>query len=795
MISHFIKTTYRQFLMNKLFTSINIVGLGISMAVCFVIFLFAWQEANFDRFHQDYQNIHRINLAINNQGHKVEVPLSSAPMGVDIEERFPEVTGYTRLGQSNAATVNINNHFYKFDNVMMADSNFFSFFSFNLLEGDARTVLKSPKSVVLTQSTAEVLFPNVSSPIGEIIRVNDVDGWVVTGIAYDTPENSHIEFDFLTSLSTLTDGGRSIGTWTSHISYYTYLKFIDDVDMSVLNEKTELLAYDNINKEFEPLGTNVTIGYEPITNIRLHSEFNNEIRETGTFHKVKWFSLIAIFLLILAGVNYVNLTISVSGKRAKETGLKKVFGASKCRIRLQFLSETILITAISFILALFLVELVLPVFNTFLGVNLSLFAVPVWFFVASFVTFSILFGFFAGVYPAFHMASFIPIKILNGELWKKSNKFSLRSILLIVQFTVSIGLIISTLVVYIQLNYFQNKGYGFDHKNLVAIRVTGENYRQEAELLKQELSFSSWVKNISLSSSIPGLSHSREGFLFEGSDNSQISHHLQADRNFLETISSKLDQGRFLSAEDGMELEHAVVNEELVRRAGWLNPLGKTIEGSDGQFRIIGVVKDFHLESLHEPVPPLVISALGHEQDHDFLWVLFGYENQSLSNAVNYSRDIWERVFPEKHFHYESLETLLGSYYDVEVNFGKMFLFFSVLSILIAMFGVMGLSAMTTQQRMKEIAVRRVLGASAREVIKKFSGEYLLLVAIASLVAIPVAIYFMVEWLANFAYSIGFPYWTIIVSIVIVGAVVTIIVLFQSFKAASSNPTITLKYE
>ncbi|NHB69119.1 ABC transporter permease [Perlabentimonas gracilis] len=795
MVSHFIKTSFRQFLSNKLFTIINLFGLAVSMAVCFVIFLFAWQEANFDRFHQDYQNIYRINIAINSQGHKVEIPLSSAPMGVDLNERFPEVTDFTRLGQSNATKVNINNQFYEFDNVMMADSNFFSFFSFKLLEGDARTVLKNPRSVVLTQSSAEALFPNVPSPIGEVIRINDVDGWEITGIANNPPENSHIEFDFLTSLSTLTEGGRSIGTWTSHISYYTYLKLVDDFDMRALDEKTEELAFENINKEFEPLGTTVAISYEPITNIRLHSEFNNEIRETGTFHKVKWFSLIAIFLLIIAGVNYVNLTISVSGKRAKETGLKKVFGASRWRIRLQFLSETFLITAISFVMALLTVELVLPLFNSFLGVNLSLLSAPVWFYVSSFFIFSILFGFFAGIYPAFHMASFIPIKILKGELWKKSNKFSLRSALLTVQFAVSIGLIISTLVVYIQLNYFQNQGYGFDHTNLVAIRVTGSNYKQEAELLKQELSANPWVKEITLASSIPGLSHSREGFLFEGSENSQISHHLQADRNFLNTISSTLAEGRYFSGEDGMELEHAVVNQELVRRAGWLDPLGKTVEGRDGQFRIVGVVKDFHLESLHEPVPPLVITALGHEQDHNLLWVLINFENQSLSGAVSETRVLWNKIFPEKYFYYESLDNLLGSYYDVERNFGKMFMFFSVLSILIAMFGVIGLSAMTARQRMKEVAVRRVLGATASDIVKKFSGEYLLLVAIASFAAIPLALYFMIEWLANFAYSIGFPYWTTIVSVVIIGVIVTVIVFLQSLKVASNNPTITLKYE
>ncbi len=795
MFIHYLKTAYRQYKSNRFFSLINIIGLAVAMAVCFIIFLYASHEFSFDRFHEKSSSIYRINNEIISQGQTIHAPVTSAPMGPDLSEQIPEILSYTRVQTGGDISIFKDDEYYNFSNPLIADENFFKLFSFRLLEGNPATVLSEPRSVVLNKETANMFFPDGSSPLGQTLRLNDQDGWKITGVIENCPKNSHLQYDILTSFETLRAIGQNVSEWDAFISFNTYVELGEGFNMPALNDKTTEVVWERINKRFEQYGTQLILSYVPITSIRLHSDLNYEMVETGTITKVRWFLLIAIFILFIAGFNYVNLTIASSNKRAKETGLRKVVGADKPMIRKQFFLETIIITGISFFISLLIAELLIPQFNMLLGTELALATTPWWVFGITFMIFVIFFGFAAGIYPAFYMAKFQPALILKGNTWIKPGSFSLRKILLAMQFVVSVGLIICTLVVYLQLNFFRTQDYGFSHDNLLAMRVGGQTNDKDSELLKQRLASYPWVESISRCSSFPGIMEYQEGFEFEDSPNPMIVHHMQADRHYLEALKASLTDGRFFNAEDGTELESAVINQELARRVGWTDPVGKTLTRNERRFRVIGVVQDYHFESFHNPVAPLVITALGHRLPYTGFWVLIRHDQNASAEVIPTIEKEWQSIFPDRAIHYRFISQIMGGYYEVENNFGKLFLIFSSLAIIIAMLGVLGLSAMSARQRMKEIAVRKILGASDHVIVKRFSYEYMALILVAAIIAIPLAYYLMDKWLAGFSYTISFPYWTFAAGLIITGVLCLLIVSIQSLRAISRNPVDTLKAE
>lgn len=794
MLQHFLKTALRQFQKNRITGLINIFGLAAAMSVCIIIFLFISNELNYDKFHHNHGSIHRLNMKILNQGNVMNIPLSSGAMAPDLYEAMPEVTDYLRMSQAGTRRIFKDGNHFTIENVLIADTNFFDFFGFQLLEGNPQQVLAEPRSVVLTRKTADILFPNDESPLGKTLRINDRDGWMVTGVAENPPVNSHIQFNALTSMVDLVQQGAVLNRWDAHISYYSYVRLTESTNIDVLNEKTEELAWEKVNQHIEAHGGRLDLEYFPADNIRMYSDLTHELGETGTYTRTKWFAIIALFILFVAGFNYVNLTIATSGRRAKETGLKKVVGAENQLIRKQFFTETLLSTALSFILAMLMAELLLPLFNQILNTQLSLFAASWWFFPLALIIFVFFFGFLAGIYPAFFMARLQPAKILKGNFVNPAGNISLRRVLLTLQFVISVGLIICTLVVFLQLYFFRNQSYGFEQHNLIALGFEGEHRRQDAQLLAENLTVYPWITQKSIATAFPGEMNYREGFELEGSDQSLLISHMQADRHFLETLGARMQQGRFFLQEDGLELENVIVNQELVRRAGWDNPIGKTLYRNQ-TYRVVGVMEDFHFESFHQPVTPLVISALGNSMSGYGLWLLVRFDERNASQALPVIQQEWEKVFPERTIYLHFVDQVMGEYYRVERNFGLMFLVFSALTIVIAMLGVLGLAMLSTRQRMKEVAVRRVLGASVLHIFKKFSVEYVVLIFVAAVLAVPLAYYFMESWLAGFAYAISFPHWTVIAALLITTGISMAIIAVQTLKAGRMNPSVTLKYE
>ncbi len=795
MIRHFIVTSFKHFKKNLSFSLINLFGLATAMAVCLMILLYVYRELSFDRFHADAENICRIAINVDIQGDILYEPFSSAPMGPDLLEAFPEVTNVVRLSGRQEANVWQNDRFTTFNKSHYADSTFFDIFSFELLRGNPSRALAEPYSLVITESTAQMLFPD-QDPMGQLVRLDDDRRmYTITGIAADCPPNSHLQFDLLRSFTTLVEHRHQyMNTWDGGISYYTYLVISGETDMDALYEKTEALAYEKVNYQFEGMGIKMSLEFFPITSIRLRSPFSSEMEEANTYWKVWLFSLVALFVLFIAGFNYVNLCIAKSGKRAREIGMRKVLGAHKPALRRQFYLETLFITGLSFLAALLLVEFFMPLFNNMLNTNLHLFSLPWWVFLAAMILFVGFFGLLASLYPAWYMASFQPVRILKGEFWSKPGRFQPRNLLLLTQFIISMALIVCTLVVYLQVNYFQFKDRGFRQENIMAVRAFTQ---EDAELFRQSMATYPWVERQSIATSFPGGTSYMEGIIPEDADPGFMSHRIWVDHQYANTLELKLKEGRFFERDDGLEETNALVNETLVKRSGWTEPLGKTIDRAGTTYTVIGVLDDYFFQSLHYDVEPLLVNVLGNRpsyMSHPF-WILIAYEGVERADVLLTVQKEWNDLFPGNTLSHVFIPELLELQYVTEVSFGKLFLAFTLLAIIIAMLGVLGLSSFAAQQRQKETGIRKVLGASTFGILYRSSAEFLKWVALASIMALPLAYWYMERWLAGFAYSIGFPFWTLAVAMTSMIIIAIMVVASQSLKAARTNPAEVLKTE
>lgn len=795
MISHFTKTAFRQFRRHLSFSLINLFGLATAMAVCLMISLYVGRELSFDRFHEHAANIYRLDITLDIQGDVMHEPFTSPAMGPDLLDAFPEVKDMVRLSFRQPVNIWQNDRDVSISNTHYADSTFFDVFSFELLRGDPSRALAEPYSMVITESLAAGLFPG-ADPLGKLVRLDDApQKYIITGIAADCQPNSHLQFELLRSFSTMIESTRSnITDWDANMSYYTYVLLAEGTDVDALLAKTEALTYEKVNYKFEGMGLHLSLGYFPLTHIRLHSPFSSEMDEAGTMWKVWLFSVVALFVLFIAGFNYVNLCIAKSGRRAREIGIRKVLGAHKSLLRKQFYTETLLITGISFLLAIVLVDLFMPLFNRMLDAGLSISGVPWWGFLATFILFAGLFGVLASIYPAWYMSSFQPVRILKGELWSRPGRFQPRSLLLLIQFVISMALIVCTLIVFLQVRFFQTTDRGFNEERLIAVR---SERPEDAELFMQGMAGYPWVVQQSIGTSFPAGSSYMEGITPENSDPGFMAHRLWVDRNYIATLEASLKEGRLFERESGYEEHNALVNEALVRKAGWNDPIGKTIERGGRTYTVTGVLNDYHFQSLHYEVEPLLINTLGSIPGYysQPFWVLIRYDNGYGTEVTETVREVWTSLFSDKTLHYVFVPELLDLQIATERNFGRLFLTFTLLAIIIAMLGVLGLSSFAAQQRLKETAIKKVLGASSFSILFGMSSEFLKWIAIAAVVALPVAYLYMERWLSGFARAIDFPYWTLLVSLAGMLTIALLVVFSQSLRAAHSNPAQVLKTE
>jgi putative ABC transport system permease protein len=766
---------------NKLYSFINIFGLGIGLATCLLILLWINDELSFDRFHENGDHLYKVVCSdlLANDKYAVTTP-ALAPA---LEQEFPEVVAATRYYEPGNLVVKYGDKKSLEDDVAFVDPQFLTIFSFPLVKGNQLTALSAPKSTVLTESQAQKYF-GTEDPIGKTLTFAGRFDFKVTGLVEDPPLNSHLRFDMLVPLEFLEEFGWDLEQWDRFfIGTYVQLH-----PKSSMIEKGRLSAY--IHSKVED-SENLELFLFPIQDIHLHSSDIGAMGRTGDIKNVYLFSIISLFVLLIACINFMNLSTTQSGKRIKEIGMRKVVGASRKDIIKQFYGESILITLVALVLAFILIELFLPVFNGLSGKELQLdFSGNYGFFL---VVLGIVFaaGFISGSYPALLLSSFKPVEMFRGK-WASGSHFQSfsRKFLVVAQFSISIVLIIGTAIVYSQMDFLRHRKLGFDYEHIVSMELT-QNLRQKYDVMKTDLLDLSYVSHVTSASKRPFTHISSTDW--HSPDNTRYARLAFTDvgYDYLETFGLELAEGRFFSKEYSLDENNYILNETAVRQMGFTNPLSQEIEVFDEKGPVIGVIKDYHYESLHSPVGPLVLRFA--EGGQTYLYAKIQPTN--LKDALKDFEGIWNQLELDYPFNYRFFDTDFDGMYRTENRFKKILGYFAIFAVFISCLGLFGLACYLTEQRTKEIGIRKVLGASIPRLILMFSKEFAKWVIVANIIAWPVAYFAMSQWLQGFAFRTGIQIWIFLLSSFLALLIAFGTVTIHTAKAALSNPAESLKYE
>lgn len=800
MFVNYLKTALRTLLRQKSYSIINIGGLAIGMSVCILILSYVFFELSYDKFHDNSDQIYRVGLDATVGGNTMNLAVTAAPMGEALRQDFPEVIANTRFSEGGSQELNIGERKFIQENMLYVDSSFLDVFSFKLLQGDRNEVLLNPKSIVLTESCAQKFFGD-NNAMGEIIRINDRTTYKVTGIMEDIPPNSQIQFELLVSMDIRdpNSGFSRQNSW-GNISMYSYVLLGKNVDYLKLEEKFDEFKVRH-TQELIDMGVHFDLFLQPIADIHLYSELEREYVNKGDITYVYLFSAIAIFILFIACINYMNLASARSFKRAKEVGMRKIHGAVRPQLIRQFLGESILFSIIAFIISLLIVQLTLPMFNNLVyqhegGTDLFSNKLTI---IGFFVAITFIVGILAGSYPAFYMSSFSPIAALKGEKVKGRKKSLLRNILVVLQFSIAVALIICTSVIYTQLSYMQNKDLGFDGENRIIIPMRSEALRTKSEVLRNEFMALSNVESVSISNGAPGIGMSGSGYFPEGADQTTpvIIYNSTIDDQFVEAMDMKIVEGRNFSREFGTDTLSVLINEELAKRYSWDEPIGKKLSINAGDsvpmidFKVVGVLKDFHYMSLLAKVEPHAY----HYRQSDLRNILIKLNAQNKEIALKQVEEKWAEISNNAPFDYVFIDENFKESYISYIRMGKLFTAFTLIAIFVACIGLFGLASFLTEIRTKEIGIRKVQGAGIFSILRLLNTDFIKWVLVANIIAWPVAYYYMTEWLANFSYPISLSWVNFALGAVLSIFIALITVSYQSLKTATRNPIDSLRYE
>lgn len=812
MLKNYFNVALRNLLKHKFYSLINVLGLSIGLTCFLLISLYVIDETNYDSFHKDGDRIHRMDFTGNINGSEFITTLASAPVAQTMVEEFPEVEDATRIRTSGNWVIRRKNeeNSYNEEEVAYADKNFFTFWDFKLLQGDAKTCLDRPNTLVISQSMADKLF-NGADPIGQIVVLDNKDDWEITGVYQDMPSNSHFSYTFMLSMESREEAKSKM--WMS-FNFNTYLKLQKGFQPSKLEQKFPDLIQKYIGPEIEKfMGASLEEFYEagnvagfslfPLKDIHLKSDKLGELGNNGDIKYVLIFSAIALFILILACINFMNLSTARSAGRAKEVGVRKVMGAHKSQLRKQFLTEAFLITLISMVIAYVLSMLLLGQFNALAGKEMIFSNLFSFKFILIMIGILLVVGILAGSYPAFFLSNFRPVEVLKGKLNLGLKGGGLRSTLVVIQFCVSIIMIIGTAIVYQQLSYIQNKKLGFSKDHVVLIHDPWV-MDDKAESYKNEVLQYSNILSGTLSGFLPVPSNNNSNVWFPGAsatkNESYVFGEFRIDHDYLSTLDIEIKEGRNFSRDFPSDSAAVILNESAVERLGWANPIGRKLSTYDGNpddnepsiatYTIIGVVKNFHFQSLKNKIEPLLFE-LG--KSRGFLSLKVSSEN--IPSTISFLEDKWRDFAPGQPFEYSFLDQRFNDMYKNEQKLGQIFGVFAFLAIFIACLGLYGLAAFTAEQRNKEIGVRKVLGASIMSIITLLSKEFLKLVGVAFIIAAPIAYFAMKNWLYDFENRTEINIWVFAFAGVISLAIAWLTMSYQSWNAARVNPAKSLKDE
>lgn len=788
MLISYIKIALRNIVRFKLYSLINIIGLAVGVAVCLLIFIFVQNEMSYDTFHSNSDRIYKV---IKEEGEvNVLKGVTPLPLYEALKTDFPELKVVQTKDMSNVVTYK--DKIFTEDKFYYTNPDFFEIFSFHLSAGDPKTALANPNSVVITKDIAEKYFGN-DNPLGRTFIVNNQETLTVTGVIEDIPKNSSIRFDFLAAMSSLVNNwGEWINDWHPCM-FSTFILLPKDNSPESFSQNLKPFLQKYMGKDETKYQR---LKLQPLRDIHLYSadiKFN-DVDKAGDINEIYIFSTIAILILLLACINYMNLATSRYSNRMNEIGIRKFIGASRQQLIKQFLGESFITCLFAVIISVIIVELFLPTFNQLMNTELEMGIFNNVYIVIGLILFVISLALVSGSYPAIFLSSFNPIKILRSSVSPDTKNLVTRKILIVIQFTVAVTLIICIGVVFSQLNFIKNKNLGFEKENLVTINIPYQ-LRDKFSSYRNVVLENNNVRNIALVGEIPpnrlGTTNPID-ILVNDQKKTFWFHVMDVDYDLIETMGLKIKEGRSFSRKFGAdERESIIFNEAAVKYIGSPNILNKDVSYLDQTKRAIGVVEDFNYWTLHEKIEPVVIVL-----DKKGCWrILARINSNDTEKTIEFMKSKWATMFNGWPFEFTFVDENLNQLYNKEIKLEKLSEYFTVLSVFIACIGLLGLTAFTAQKRTKEIGIRKVLGASVSSIIKLLSHEFMVLVLIANIIAWPIAYYSMNKWLQNFAYRIDINIWMFILSGGIALLIAMVTVSFHAVKAATANPVDSLKYE
>ena len=803
MLKTYFKTSWRSLVANKGHSLLNVIGLSAGLTCFTLISLWVSDEWSFDKFNDKYDRIVRLTSTTKTETGIEKGAVSSAPMAAALQKNYAEVENTVRM-KMREEIITINNQQLLQPGILLTDPSFFQVFSYHLITGDAATALSKPYSIILTSSTAKKYFGD-GDPLGQTLMINMYDStgygalYKVTGVMPDPPKNAHLTFNMLVSFKTIEVTRPDVLTvdgWGDN-SFYTYLLLKKGVDKKAFSGKITHFYGKHIGDLYNTWKPIYSYQLQPLRDIHLRSHLEREIAPTGSITQVYIFSMIGIFILLLAGINYTNLATARSAGRAKEVGIKKLAGAGKKQLIFQYLSEAVLTAIIALMLSILFSFLLEPAFREVTNKDLSLLRAPWLLFFLLAVT--VFVGLLAGIYPALVLSSFKPVLVLKGAFKSSTKGIVLRKTLVVSQFVITMILITGIVIIYSQMSYIKHKDLGYNKDALLFIKVNGNtDVVKGYNAFRNELAGSPLISGLAVSNSMIVGGLDKGGSQTVNADGTPLqvnTSRLRVDTNFVKVYGLKLLAGRnFIHQSPTDTLQQIILNEMAVKKFGWKNnesAIGKPFTMGDQRGMVAGVVNDFHFSSLGQAIEPLAIYPL----DDHFSRITLKVDISEADQVITLLQDAWKKHFPSALFDYGFVSQQIEDQYRQEERFSTIFLYFSVLSLLIACLGLYGLVSYTIFQKTKEIGIRKILGATANGIATMLSGHFLKLVLLACVISIPVAWYAMNEWLQDFAYRVELSWWMFGGAAGLVVLVTLLTVSMQAVKAAVARPVKSLRME
>ncbi|AKD57628.1 ABC transporter permease [Spirosoma radiotolerans] len=796
MFRSYLKIAFRNLWKNRLFSTLNVVGMGVGIAAVGLMVLYVWHELSYDRFNANADRIFRVVQYAQWAGGNLQLAPTSAPFAGALKNDYPAIEKTVRLYPEGGGLITYRDKKIETNDVMFADQSVFDVFTFPFLYGNPATALAQPERIVITKTLAEKLFGDASKAVGQPIEFSNHFANIVTGVIADVPTNSHLQFSALRSMPTNYTNG-----W-QNFELYTYVLLNKAADVKGLEAKLAGFFPKYLKKE---MGDGVTYRMElqPLPSIHLHSHLDYEASANGNSQTVYIFALVAALILLLAGINYVNLYTVRSIGRLREVGVRKAIGSQRSQLVGQFITESVLMALLASLVGIVFANMALPLFNELADKSLSLTLYGPWLMLGVVALFALLLGVGSGIYPALVLSGFRTVVALKGQTSSKIGGIGFRKALVVFQFVAAVGLIACSWVIYQQMGYVLHKDLGFNKDQVLTFHLESEAARKQIQSLKEELRKSPLIEAVSGASNPIGNNNiGMKGMIFEQNGvmptGTQAVQKFAVDADYLNTLQIKLKQGRnFSESFPGDAMGAVLVNEALVKKMGWTSPIGKRVKSyldKDKLFeaQVIGVVGDFHTYSLQHKIEPLVLDMPApFEKDNLYIRIRPGEAKEALA----YIQTVYQQFDPSASPSFHFLDENFSQQYKAEQKQGQLLLSFTILAVLIACLGLFGLAALAAEARTKEIGIRKVLGASVISIVSLLSKDFLKLVIIAIVISTPIAWYAMSQWLQSFAYKVDLAWWVFALAGLLAVGVALLTVGFQSVKAALTNPIESLKSE